>query len=55
MNVLQKVKSALPIDEGSDGVYAYECHNCGHEFRTGKEPGRAVCEECRSEDLEELE
>lgn len=56
MSVLQQLKSALPIeDDESDSVYAYECQNCGHEFRTQKEPGRAVCRECRSADVDELE
>lgn len=55
MSVLQQLKSALPIEDDSDGVYEYECHDCGHSFRTKKDPGRAICEECRSTDLEELE
>jgi len=55
MRVLQQLESALPIDDDPEGVDACECHDCGREFRTQTDPGRAVCEECRSVEGEEVE
>jgi DNA-directed RNA polymerase subunit RPC12/RpoP len=51
MSVIQKLKSALPGDDGTVTKKTYECEECGHAFESAKSPNRARCEECLSRDV----
>lgn len=52
MSVIQKLKNALPVEEDSAASQTYECRECGAVFESEKKPGRVVCTECSSADVE---
>lgn len=52
MSVLQKLKSALPVnDSGGATKRTFECQECGEVFESTKRPERAQCMECLSADV----
>jgi predicted Zn-ribbon and HTH transcriptional regulator len=53
MSVIQKLKSALPIEDESITRRTYECQECGNTFESTKTPDRAKCMECLSNDVRE--
>jgi predicted Zn-ribbon and HTH transcriptional regulator len=53
MSVIQKLKSALPVDDETVTKRTYECQECGHTFESAKTPDRAQCVECLSNDVTE--
>lgn len=56
MSVLQKLKSALPIEE-DDSIESrtFECQECGTEFETTKPPERAMCPDCMEHNAQPIE
>lgn len=53
MSVLQKLKSALPVDDDGVTTRIYECQECGEVFESAKIPERAQCMECLSANVTE--
>jgi predicted Zn-ribbon and HTH transcriptional regulator len=53
MSVIQKIKSALPVDDNTVTKRTYECQECGHVFESAKTPDSAQCVECLSHDVAE--
>lgn len=56
MSVVQKLKSALPIDLGDDATQrTWECDECDNVFDSYKRPGRVRCMECLSDEVTQVE
>jgi ribosomal protein S27AE len=53
MSVIQKLKSALPIEDEGVTTRTYECESCGEVFESAKTPDRVQCMECLSTDVTE--
>lgn len=52
MSVIQKLKSALPIEDEGVTHRTFECQECGNTFESTKRPERAKCMECLSNDVQ---
>ena len=56
MSVVQKLKSALPVDLGESATErTWECEECGNVFDSYKRPERVRCMECMSTAVIQLE
>lgn len=54
MSVVETLKSIAGFDE-SIQTTQYRCTDCGNEFESAKDRGRATCMECMGNDLETVE
>lgn len=54
MSVMEKVKSIVGLDDTGITTYEYHCNDCDAEYTSAKQPERATCPECVSNDVEML-
>ncbi len=55
MSVLGKLKDAVGVGGAHrDPTDAFRCTDCGEEFESGKDPRRASCPDCLSNDVERV-
>lgn len=52
MSIMNVISRLLGGDGGSLQMREYECSECDHTFESAKQPERAQCMECLSNDLE---
>ena len=51
MPIKQLINRLLGDSSAGVPVRTFECNDCGHRFESAKQPERAQCMECRSNDV----
>lgn len=52
MSITDTIQSLIGSDDGGVEVTTFECAECGHTFESAKDPDRAQCMECLSNDVQ---
>lgn len=52
MSITNIISRLLRGDRGGIKIREYDCEECGNNFESAKQPERAQCMECLSNDLE---
>lgn len=55
MSVVDKLKSAVGLEDESATKKRFRCNDCDNEFESFKQPRRASCMECMGNDVEVVE
>ena len=51
MSIVETIRETITGDDGGTAIRTYECADCGETHESAKDPDRAMCPGCLSNDV----